>query len=358
MAESSWPSPTHSAGSVNDLEYEQMSHPANPDGLVGTPADSSLIYGDSTGRLVKVRNGRFGKLRGHLWYSGTSDFTKTIAANSSGSTRVDLIVLRLTRSTWDVTVEVRAGTPGAGVPAAVRDLGTTGVYEIELASVTVTNGAALITAGNVTNLGWYLADDGSILATAATLPPVAAVGPGVRAVDTSANTLYRSTTSAWLVGAEGQIAYRVSDTTVVNNSTTAVNVSGMSLPVEANRVYRLTGLILYEEGGSSSGSDIKISWTFPAGAFLSWAWTGPNITATDMAASLSGYNAYSASTSGSGFFISRGYEGSSRVGAPLLGLLRMGSTSGTLQLQAAQNAAVAVNLIVGEGSFIELVARV
>jgi hypothetical protein len=98
---------------------------------------------------VFVRAGKRALLQGHAWYSGSSDVALTIAANSSGSTRTDTVVLRLDRSTWNVTAAVRQGTPGAGAPTLQRDTGDTGLWEIPLADVTVDNGAGSIASGKV-----------------------------------------------------------------------------------------------------------------------------------------------------------------------------------------------------------------
>lgn len=99
--------------------------------------------------------------------------TKTLAANSSGSPRVDLVVLRLNRSTWTVTVQVVQGTPGAGAPAATRTPSTGGgtIYEIELATVTVAAGATTLAGSTVTDKAWYLNEDGQILCESDRRPP-------------------------------------------------------------------------------------------------------------------------------------------------------------------------------------------
>lgn len=175
MAESSWPYPDPANANkriVTDVQFEALYHPATTDGLLGSPSDASLVYGDDSGMQVKVRPSREAVLRGHGWASDVSGKTLTIAANSSGSTRVDLVVLRLTRSTWQVTTEVRQGTPGSGAPSPVTDLGTTGVYEIVLAEVSIPTGDTSIAAAQVTNRAWYVGSDGQLLCEdSATRPP-------------------------------------------------------------------------------------------------------------------------------------------------------------------------------------------
>ncbi len=150
MAESSWPTGGAGVRAVNESQYEDLASLWGEDGLKSSPADTSLVYGDSSGRQVKVRANRVAQIRGWGWTSGTSDFIKSVTANSSGSTRIDLVVLRLDRTAYTVTVQVIAGTPGAGSPPALtRTTGTTGTFDIPLASVTVVNGAATISASDV-----------------------------------------------------------------------------------------------------------------------------------------------------------------------------------------------------------------
>lgn len=175
MAEDSWPKSTRNSGTINDYEHEQLESPAQPNGLVGVPTDATLVYGDSTGRQIKVRPNRYGLLRGKTWTSGPAEYIKAIAANTSGSTRIDLVVLRLDRANNGVTLEVRAGVPGAGRPAPVQQVPPatafgTGIFELPVAQVTVVNNAATITAADVVNLAWYVSASGEILCTSTTRP--------------------------------------------------------------------------------------------------------------------------------------------------------------------------------------------
>lgn len=159
MAESSWPSPSNGRV-VNDAQYERLGMSYGPvAGMVGRFETPAVVFADSTGMQIKVSADRYALVRGHEWYSGSTIFTKAIEANSSGSTRTDLVVLRLSRTTWNVTIEVLPGTPG--VPTPTQDLGSTGVYDLPLATVTVANGAATISAANVTYLAAHLCQDGS-----------------------------------------------------------------------------------------------------------------------------------------------------------------------------------------------------
>lgn len=171
MAESSWPTV---AGSrvVTDDQWEAMCAAFHADGVIGTPMDTTTAFADSTGRQVKVRAGKYAAVGGHGWYSGTTDLILAIAANSSGSTRIDRVVLGLSRTTWAVTAYVLTGTPGSGTaPALTR--GTkgsgSGIFEVSLAQVTVANGASTISAANCVQDAPFV-PPGTILTTTTTRP--------------------------------------------------------------------------------------------------------------------------------------------------------------------------------------------
>lgn len=157
MAQSSWPN-TAGGRQISDVQWEQMASGFAPDGIIGSPADTPVVYADSTGLQLKVRAGKLGLLRGRGWTSGPAEFTKTVSPNSSGAVRTDLAVLRLTRSTWEVSLEVKAGSPGAGAPALTQDPVSTGtgVYEIAVAKATIVNGAVTLAATDVVDLARYL----------------------------------------------------------------------------------------------------------------------------------------------------------------------------------------------------------
>lgn len=158
MAETSWPT-VAGALYTNAAQWEQMSSGFTIDGVIGAPTETSVVYGDSSaGRLVKIRANKLALVRGNGWSSGTSEFTKTIAANTSGSTRIDLVVLRYTRSNRTVTVQVKTGTPGAGAPTLTQDAIGAGsdLWEIPLAQVTVANGVSVIAASAVVSTAKFV----------------------------------------------------------------------------------------------------------------------------------------------------------------------------------------------------------
>lgn len=274
MTEYSLPSPTHNSRAVDDIEVEQLVEHVQPDGLVGVPTDDPLIYADGVGtREVRVRASRLGMVRGRLWGNDASVVTKTLAANSSGSTRIDLIVLRLSRTTYAVTVEVVQGTPGAGAPAATRNTGTTGVWEMELAEVTVADGATTLAAGTVTSRAWYLGEDGQILCTSTTRPPhnagrrilqsgVEYVSDGTNWVLTREDTgwLSLSAASGWAANSSGMRYRRKNGFVTVK---IAVNRTGSSLPAGASNDSTLTTI----PSGSRPSEEVPIA-GYINGAYL------------------------------------------------------------------------------------------
>lgn len=163
MAEISWPSPDNGRV-IDEVQYEALWGSSAEDGLYADPNGRYLdpggvaaVYADgSTPANVKIRANRSGSVRGFGWNSGDTGVSLTVTANSSGSTRIDMVVLELDRSTWNVRAKIIAGTPGSGVvPTPQRDVNSTGTgkFQVPLAKVIVPNGATSIPAGNVIDGG-------------------------------------------------------------------------------------------------------------------------------------------------------------------------------------------------------------
>jgi hypothetical protein len=186
VAFDSWPLAV--PDSISDYEWERLAISFSASGVYGTPGDSSLFYADDTGRHIKVRAGKYGLIRGRVFYTGTTDTTLAIAANA-GAARTDLGVVGLDRSSgWTVTPYVKTG------PASLTlNTGTTGQYEIPGCTVAVPTGATSIAAGQVVATNWYLAPP-SIVCTAATRPPGVA---GLRIYQTDTKTWFTYDGSAW-----------------------------------------------------------------------------------------------------------------------------------------------------------------
>lgn len=131
-----------------------------------------------------------------------------------------------------------------------------------------------------------------------------------------------------------QVAEATEDTTV-NDSTTLVNVTGLSVSLEANKSYRVLALIRFTSGATP---DIKFGWATPSG--LARAQGYSNGTPTD--GSFSGGSAWANSCT---LLLSGG------DGIVLLeGTIAVGATAGTLQLKVAQNTQDASDTTVEAGS--------
>lgn len=248
MAESSAPTISGSR-SVADQEYEVLSSGFAADGVLGQWTNSTPVFGDSSGRQVKIRANFFALVGGHYYSSGTSDTIRSISANASGSTRIDLVVLGLNRSTLAVTSYIKNGTPGAGAPPALqRDARglTTGIWEIPIAQVTVVNGAATIAVGDVTNIAWY--SRGNVVGTLSTAPPQPDAASYPYLIHTDTGTMFESLSNAWRRWpwqvARGMIGGKryTSGATLVASIGTSETLAGLdsgSVSLEANRRYRL-----------------------------------------------------------------------------------------------------------------------
>jgi hypothetical protein len=118
-----------------------------------------------------------------------SQATLTVAANSSGQTRTDLVLARvhdLGNSSSNCDVEIVTGTPGAGQAATP---GTS----LLLATVSVASGATSITNSNITDKRTYTVAPGGILpAATGAAPPVVS---GQVVYNTSTGALERAATA-------------------------------------------------------------------------------------------------------------------------------------------------------------------
>lgn len=248
MASNSYPRPGYNSGAVTDVEYEALAAQYANDGLVGLPTDPVMAYGDSSGRQVKVRASRKAIVRGRVYDSGGSDIILSIGANSSGSTRVDLVVLRLDRSTSAVTEAVVAGTPGAGPPAVTQSTGTSGTYEIPLAQVTVVNGASTIAATDVTPLAWYVSPSGTVMCTSTTRPTGVPRRTGMTIQESDTGLRYTWDGTAWRLLLDDNAGKGARDITRVgDNSILLSGITGettvwsrtITQGIESGRLYTL-----------------------------------------------------------------------------------------------------------------------
>ena len=195
-----YPTEAHFGRAVTPREYEELTAPQTPDGLIGHPGMDPLVYADSTIHGVRVRPGRDALVRGLRWVSGDNDQLLLDPNTTSGSTRIDLIVVRATRNPWNAGLAVVKGVAESNPVAPAPTYGTntaTGVWELPVAEVSVpynTSSTATLGAGQVTPKAWYVGADGQLLCTAATRPPHEA---GRIIWQTDSHTMYISSGSTW-----------------------------------------------------------------------------------------------------------------------------------------------------------------
>lgn len=179
MSETSFP--VAGGGSVTDYRYEQLMAEISGSGLIGDPTVTSLMYADGTGRQIKLKAFRQAIVRGFRWETDADGLTVPIAANTSGYPRLDLGVLQLDRSTYNVRFLIKQGVPAtnAVAPAAVQNTDLNGVWEIpvgvvRVASTTTTqanSGLPSIIAADVTPLDYFIAPP-PLVSHSTRMPPV------------------------------------------------------------------------------------------------------------------------------------------------------------------------------------------
>jgi hypothetical protein len=123
---------------------------------------------------------------------------------------------------------------------------------------------------------------------------------------------------------------------IVNNSATLQNDNELLATVAASSTYEVYCHLFYTSGTSP---DIKFGWTGPSGATLTWTSVDP-------------FNTSWAKKS-IGDSLAIGTSGADES-ALLIGVLVVSTTAGTLQLQWAQNGAIASDTIVYANSYLRL----
>lgn len=103
--------------------------------ILGLLGAAGWVLGDDTPNTQGIYRQR----------AGAVTINETLAANASGSLRIDLVVLEILEGSSKGRTRVVQGTPGAGVPATPNNC-------LPLASVSCANGFTVITSTEVTDL--------------------------------------------------------------------------------------------------------------------------------------------------------------------------------------------------------------
>jgi len=135
------------SGTYTDNQWRTLHQKLFP---VGDGVVEGLVVGPTgpASKAVQVAVGA-AFVQGCLYLNTATAVTLPIADNTSGSARVDRIVLRLDTANERVRLAVNQGTPGGGAPALTQVVG--GIWEISLARVAVANGFSTITAAEITS---------------------------------------------------------------------------------------------------------------------------------------------------------------------------------------------------------------
>lgn len=128
--------------------------------------------------------------------------------------------------------------------------------------------------------------------------------------------------------------YKTSDTSRSNTATLA-NDPDLLITPPVSTVWAIQGVLIIEGG---SVGDMKIAFSFPTGATLTWGLIdNPTGITTPYTSNTVFTGAFGSATSGSSFFSAGLIGAGSQFYTPVGGLLTMGSTAGNLTVQWAQN---------------------
>lgn len=148
------------------------------------------------------------------------------------------------------------------------------------------------------------------------------------------------------------VAARKTADTSRSTTTTLTNDPELTLALVANYVYTFQAVLIIDGGNVG---DMKIGFTFPTGTTMTWGLIDNPVTITSPlpASSAVFTGAFGSATSGSSFF-NAGLAGTgNQIFTPVGGLVSMGSTSGSLNLQWAQASSDGTAAIMKAGSWLK-----
>ena len=162
------------------------------------------VWANGSAREVYVKSGR-GFVEG-CYGELSAQITLPIAANGTGSTRTDRVVLRNGfEGTNTLELDVLTGASGGGTPAPTQ---STALHEVTLAQIAVANGASTIADADITDERVCSGAPGGVLISPeGGRPIVANCGApyeGLTVYDRIANALYTYDGAVWRpIGASG-----------------------------------------------------------------------------------------------------------------------------------------------------------
>jgi hypothetical protein len=137
-------------------------------------------------------------------------------------------------------------------------------------------------------------------------------------------------------------ARRPSDSTGITNNTTLQNDTFLFLSVPVASTWQIEGGVYYQSG---TGGDFKMAFTGPSGATFDYSVVGLDPGSSGVTGSINRQQL------GFGDTVGIGGAGSG-VTAGVVGLLIVGATAGTLQLQWAQNTSNGTSTFTRSGSWL------
>ncbi len=191
----------------NEAEWRKMSRLWAIDGIdPDDPAGTLAISINGGGQIVVGAGSGWCDA---AYVANGAAVTLTPATNSSGSTRVDRVVLRYDGSANSVTAALVTGTPGSSPQPPALTRSRTGVWEQHLARYTVATGGA--TATLLVDERQYLVPGGGLRTSSAQRVLLTYLPAGVLVTETDTTRLWQRTASGWQLdhdpGASAQNAF-------------------------------------------------------------------------------------------------------------------------------------------------------
>lgn len=235
--------------SVAEAGWRAMARHWLPDGVLVTDLpyaswDAELKVTAGVGLQVAIAAGEVW-IQGHhgQWDSGS---TLAVGANASGSSRVDYVVARADFVNNDIELDIVAGTPGAGAPSLTE---SSSVWEIPLATYTVTNGGSAPTS--ITDARRFVVPNAVSSASAAPIAP--ARGDTWTDVDTMETFIYYGATTGWQRPWNqpwGRIGYTALSGSVASSLETQLTGT-VTFTAVANRYYKVTASVGFYTGAEA-----------------------------------------------------------------------------------------------------------